>query len=242
MKTKLLVFISLLLLTSVSACKKSGRPNNHSISSNGNESETSESSDPDVIHDDSITLDSYREAIESSKPTKIVTNMTYDVPNSNTKLHFYSSLVIEYGSMVKTSYSYSYEKLNEIVTGNEEMISTVVGTLYSNGSSIYDGVQWVNSVEKTTIVSSVDLNENYASLDIIDGVLKGSVINSKAERFFGHDYGVTDVVFELSLNKDYFLHKLKLDCTGYVETLRQEAPVHLETLYTYNAETVELPQ
>ena len=238
---KKLVILSSVLLLGLTACNKR---NKQSVSESNSDVESEpvsfDESEPVPI-DENATLNDFVNAFKESRPTKIITNITFNVPNSKVVLHFNSTLIIEYSSMIKSCYSYSYEKLNEIQTGKEQMVSLVNGTSYSNGSSVYDGVEWINTVEKTTVLSSVTLSENYASLEVNEGILTGSVINSKTEQFFGYDYGVTDVHLRASLNTDKNVSKLSLSYNSYVESMRKDAQVISESIYSYNQETIEIP-
>lgn len=200
-------------------------------------SESSETEEPEVLSEAD-----FQDAISFSKPTKIITNQTFLLEDSDILLHYSSSLTIEYSSTVKTCYSYSYEKLNTLTDGSEEFVSLVNGTLYSSGAYVYDGVNWIYSAEKIVTFSHVVLNKEYSDFSIEDNVLNGTVKEGKEKAFFGGvDYGVNNVSYQLSLAKKN-LSKLNLSFDTFVECVNEFAHVDSVTVFTYNQESVNIPE
>lgn len=211
---------------------------NSSDRENEQSSSSSSSSSKDAIDYDAGY---YQNVIESSKPTKIVTTQTYNPEIASVALHFNSVLVVEYGSTIKSSYSYSYEKLNEIGDDVEGMISVVSGSTYSDGSKVGDGVQWVNKVENATLLNSVDITKNVTLVSADAKTFRGNVVRGKEIDFFGQDFGVQNVVFTIQQNDDHHLGKLTLefDSTTYAGSKSLKAHVVSVSTYHYDLEKVE---
>ena len=192
-----------------------------------------------------LTFEDFQSAIDHSKPTRINTNQTFALEDEDILLHYSSSLTIEYGSEIKTCYAYSYEKLNEIETGNEDFISTVSGTLYSVNSGVYDGVDWNYKAEKVVTLSAVDFKEIY--LDETDTKfgwdhLVGFVKNENVKPFLGGvDYGVKDLWFKLTIGDDRMV-KLELDFYSHVDCLNVDARIRSTTTFGYEPQTVNIPE
>ena len=188
-----------------------------------------------------LTINDFQRVIETSKPTRIVTNQTFQLESSDLLLHYNSSLSIEYSSQIKTCYSYTYEKLNEIVDGSEEFISTVSNTLYSEGSSIYDGVNWTYKAEKVVTLNGVVLSQDTSTNEINDNTLTGSVTANKEKQFFGGvDYNVKNVTYELTIGDNNLL-SLRMQFKTHVECISADALVNSVTTFTYDPITIVIP-
>lgn len=188
-----------------------------------------------------LTIADFQKAIDYSNPSLINTNQTFELEQDEIILHFNSSLAIDYSSSIKTCYTYSYEKLNEIVTGNESFISTISNTLYSEGSAVYDGVNWVYAAEEATTLTGVKLDRAYSSLTIEDNVIAGRVIAGKEKNFFGADYGVSNVSFAITLEEGK-LKNLVLSFKTDLDFIGDSALVNSVTTFSYNPQTIVIPK
>ena len=187
-------------------------------------------------------LSDFQNATEQSKPTRVVMNQTFTLPNVGLTLHYASNLTVEYDDEVRSRYDYTYEKLNEIVTGNESFMSVVSGTLYSRGASVYDGVQWVNKADKTATMSGVNLSVGQNE-DVDKNVLRGSIDDDeKIKDFFGVDYkGIKDFSYVITLHAGQ-LASVRLEFKCKVEEFDEYADVVNYTTFSYEHYTVNIPE
>ena len=228
--------------------ENSNTNNEHSEETSQSDSESDPNEDNQAELESDLpyyTLSDIADVVERSKPTSIVTSQSYYVPSYGVTLHFNSRIAIEYGAEIKASYSYSYEKINPIETGYEEFISIYSGTIYSTDSSVYDGINWVNKVEKATTFSGVKLSHSLGSFEINDKTLRGIIPENKMVDFFcGIDYGIQDnLEFRLSiLNRR--MNKLTLNFKSKIEStnVSEVAEVNSTTTYSYDKITVSVPE
>ena len=243
MNKKIIIPAALLLLFSLTSCDGSSSSSNASNDSNdtsASNANNSGNSSSQIINKE-LSVADFQKAIDYSNPSQINTNQTFTLDKNDVVLHFNSSLTIEYASSIKTCYSYSYEKLNEIVTGKESFISTVSNTLYSEGSAVYDGVKWVYDAEEATTLIGVKLNEQYATMAIDGNTLSGSVVAGKEKNFFGADYGVNTASFSITLEEGK-LKNVILSFKTNLDFIGDSATVNSATSFSYNPQTIVIPQ
>lgn len=217
----------------------SNPPSGSSIPSPSSSTTPSSSSSEIIVKP--LVISDFQNAINYSNPSQINTNQSFELDQNDIVLHFSSSLIIQYASPVRTCYTYSYEKLNQIVTGNESFISTVSKTLYSEGASAYDGVNWVYGAEEATTLTGAKLDKNYAEMAIDENTLYGMVYSGKEKNFFGADYGVSDVSFNLTLEEGK-LKNLVLSFKTNLDFIGDSATINSVTTFSYNPQTVIIPK
>ena len=198
------------------------------------------------------TLAQFQSALDYSKPTKVISNQSFEPNGNNFTLHYASTLTIEYGSETKTRYDYTYEKMNEVVSGNESFISTISNTLYSKGSGAYDGVQWVNKVDGAVILNGVVLEETIDKSKAEDdptrglissshNLLRGKVADTKVQKFFKADYHVTDLNYAICVINGR-IAAIQLTFNSYIEAIEKNASVSAYTTFSYDTLTVNIPE
>jgi len=111
----------------------------------------------------SVTKNDFIDALKYSQPTRVITNteFTYYFSETNKVTLTYSSiLTIDYSDMIKTTYSYSYQTINDPSSGCEEMISTHTGVIYTEGTSVGEatdnGIAWNTSLEGSVTLLKFD--------------------------------------------------------------------------------------
>lgn len=211
----------------------------HSDTSEEAEEETSTSTPETVVNEPSgHTFADFEDAIDSSKPTKITTIVSYYLPSDKITLNFQSTMTIEYGSEVKAVYQYSYDKLNPI--GSKEFMSTISGTAYYSGDLVGlqngDSIKWTTNVEGSTSFLLINFVKSYfSSFDIDENNFSGNVYDSKVSLFFSKNYGITNLNVDLVANKDFD----NISRMNLVYTSRDGAEVHSNCRYSYNYEKVD---
>ena len=187
------------------------------------------------------SINDFRSAMQRFRPTRITNTQTYTIESEDIKLNFNSMLVVAYEAIVKSIYTYSYEKLNELVTGNESMISVVSGTIYSRGAEVGDGVEFVTEAESSATLKGLNFNEAYfkEGYTISKNVLSVEVKDEAVKYFFGNDYKIKDVKFVIELDNHIRPSNLTLDfeTESYMDNLFK-GEVHSETTYSYDLEVV----
>ena len=161
------------------------------------------------------------------------------------ELSFHSTLLVDYAGETKSSYSYVYQVLAEIVDETSPLYRTISGKKYSSGARIGDGVEWVNGIEGATTLSGLNLSTAITSID--EDILLAYGEPENPVSFLGKDYGVSDfsylIEYEL-LDGAFLVHSLTMDFNmkGYAGFYGEEfASVHSVSLYSYEPVAVTLP-
>ncbi len=184
-------------------------------------------------------LEIFNEFFAASKPTKIVMNQVYRNSKIGADLTQKASLEIEYGSTIKTKFTYEYQILNPI--GAEEPIGTKSGTIYSSGRDVYqtvnDGVELVEEADVTFLLATLNLNNPsfFSEYEADVDYLMAKVKDNNVKDVLGNEFDITGLSFEIDLvdeRLDYLQAKYKTDI---------EASVACTCRYTYENITVDIP-
>ena len=184
-------------------------------------------------------LEIFNEFFAASKPTKIVMNQVYRNSKIGADLTQKATLEIEYGSTIKTKFTYEYQILNPI--GAEEPIGTKSGTIYSSGRDVYqtvnDGVELVEEADVTFLLATLNLNNPsfFSEYEADVDYLMAKVKDNNVKDVLGNEFDITGLSFEIDLvdeRLDYLQAKYKTDI---------EASVACTCRYTYENITVDIP-
>lgn len=154
-----------------------------------------------------LELDNFKTCINNSKPTLVISTMTYYLSEYDIILNYSSSLQISYANNIKAIYSYSYQYLNDISSDSKDLISTATGKYCISGLTIgemiNDKINWISETEGSISFLNIDLNKNNLSnLDIENNTLTANVENNKIKDFFNQNYDISNYSFKISLNND----------------------------------------
>ena len=195
--------------------------------------------EPEIVYSKEDYFEQIKNSIEESSPTKVVTTINYYIPKYDVSLFFSSTLVIDYSKEVSTKYSYSYQKLNEISSGFDEMISTFSGTLYTKGSNIGEatnnGIKWNDVIEGSVSIFNFnfDMSLFKDEWNATEKYFKGTIIDGNETKFFVKDYDVSNVNIQIYKN----IHSMIQRITVSYEN-DNGAIVTVNTIYTYELETI----
>ncbi len=177
--------------------------------------------------------------IAASKPTKIVTKQTYRNSDIGQDLTQTSTFEIEYGSRIKTKFTYSYQVLNPI--GAESPIGMRTGTIYSTGADVYSVVngELVLAEETDVVYLTAKLNlsrERYFNeTEIESDYLWADVKDDNIEDVLGEDFNINSLTLEIDLYEE------KLDKLRIKYKTDLGASITSTSTYSYDEITVDIP-
>lgn len=207
-----------------------------SSSSSSSESSSSSSSSSGEPTDEEI-LAPFVEAFETSNPTKIVENVTYDYEEVGRTLLSKVTYTFDYEDGFMAKIDRSYDKLNESSSG--EFITTVNETYYLFGGRVYfdtgTSLSQAGSYTGTFMPRQVNLEANLLDFTAF-GTRLFSTVKAGFEYYFMGEKGYSDIEYNLELDSSY---RLKEDELQYVTDLG--AAVSSTMDYTYAEQNVTIP-
>ena len=186
----------------------------------------------------------YSQTILNSKPTVATTVMHYNNIAYGVNLMFTSTLKVEYGFIIESEYSYSYQKLNELsLDGTTEMISTYSGVLYGYnknfGQYSNDKMDWYVNGSSATDTLSLNFDYDYFENVTFDNhIMRGDVLNGKEESFIsGTDYEFANMSFGCLLDDS----ETRVQQINLSYDFGSSASVDIITTYSYETVEVTIP-
>ena len=250
MKKQVILNLSLIVLVStLFSCANKMASTNSSFNDSINTTPTINSGEfsdkpGQAVDEKENKFNQVKTAIRESQPTIVNTKILYSHPIYNVSLVFQSTLKVEYGFVVKSEYTYYYEKLNELSLETTDFMSSYSGTLYGYNKNFgqynNDKIEWYvngnSEIDTLTLqlqytdFENVSLGETFLRADVIEGhennVINGLELNSCSNMAFG---------FELSES----LEKIESINLNYTDKIG--AYVDILTTYSYEKVTVDIP-
>ena len=183
-------------------------------------------------------------AIKESQPTIVNTKILYSHPIYNVSLVFQSTLKVEYGFVVKSEYTYYYEKLNELSLEATDFMSSYSGTLYGYNKNFgqYDNdkIEWY--VNGNSEIDTLTLQLQYSDFENVSSIDTSFI----ADVVSGHEQNViqgletnscSNMTFGCELTENY--SNVKAINLNYTDKIG--AYVDILTTYSYEKVTVDIP-
>lgn len=208
MKKSVYKFFILMSLLTFSCSVNKPETNGSKIpSSSSQENSSLSATNSSIDETKDLELNNFKNSINNSKPTLVISTMTYYLSEYDIILNYSSTLQISYSNNIKAIYSYSYQYLNDISSDSTDLISTATGKYYISGLTIgemiNDKINWISETEGSISFLNIDLNkDNLNNLDIEDKTLTANVENNKISSFFNQNYDISNYSFKISLNND----------------------------------------
>lgn len=217
MKKIICLILALVCVVACASCNNSGESQNPILGNKG-------------------TLETVRDTVNNSSPTRIVTRTEY-VGKETLEAMYTTQIDRESG---KSQFDFKYERyatVEEMLAGS---IKTVEGTVYYNADgsvSSSDGESWDSKDTLTYLPENLNLEEiGFKSYEIVDNGndLKGYIASSDSKRVFGSKIDADgDIMLEIDTNGMY-LYNIKITYTAK----DTGATVVVNTSYDYSAVTI----
>jgi hypothetical protein len=155
-----------------------GAESSSGVGLSSSDSSSSTVSDPLVV---------FKNAISSSKATKVTSDEIYDLSSRSVRLHSTAALLVEWGSPLKAKYDFTREKLNGIKASS--MIGTDSGTVYATPADqkgLISAFDWNTGVDAYASLLTLSLSEGYfATISIKENVLSLDLLADQISGFIG---------------------------------------------------------
>lgn len=174
------------------------------------------------------------EIAETSKPTKVTTEVSYSTMEGDVLTGFYTTSVN--GS--DTVFEYEYQRLatpeESLADGNVNRIKTVNGVIYYHDGVYYSGdnTEWKPGTG-TAVELKFDLSKKYikdAEFNEDETVLTGKIAPEDAAKVLGTDLRAVDDILITVETNGINLTLITVSC------LTQRGEMTIRTSYTYNTQ------